>query len=151
LVKEFLVNIGAGVALSAASWLLFQVLAPLYRAWRYKAPAIAGNWSYYDSEDNGASAVGAAVVKQRGEHLRADVTRTRSRSGKALSRTFRYMGRIRDGQVLLSFEEPVSNGFVSGNLVLKLSGDLKVLSGFTVYLDRDSGRVVAHPILFRRA
>jgi hypothetical protein len=36
------------------------------------------------------------------------------------------------------------------DLVLKVSGDLRTLSGFTVYLDRDGGQVVAYPIALRR-
>jgi hypothetical protein len=148
---DFWINIAAGIALSVATWIVFQVLAPLYLAWRYKAPRLEGQWSFFDSPDPNASSVGGATVKQSGERITFNSTRTTSRSGKPLSRTFTYSGKVRDGQVLMSFEEPISNGFVAGNLVLKVSGDLKKLSGYTVYLDRDSGDVVAYPIYYRRA
>lgn len=147
--NDFLISVGAGIFLSVTSWLLFRILTPFFSAWWYHAPKLSGQWSFFDSEDK-VVAVGAAILRQRGNRIVADVTRTTSRSGKTLSRTFKYVGRVRDGQLLLSFEEPVSNGFVAGNLVLKLSGDLKVLSGYTVYLDRDAGVVVAHPIWFRK-
>jgi len=148
---DFWINIAAGVVLSGISWLLFKVFAPLYLAWRYKAPRMEGKWSFFDSAEPGAPSAGGATVKQSGERIIFISTRTRGRSGKPLSRSFMYTGKVRDGQVLLSFEEPISNGFVAGNLVLKVSGDLKTLSGFTVYLDRDTRNVVAHPIYYRRA
>jgi len=140
----------AGVALSVASWLLFHVFAPFYRAWRYKAPKLDGQWAFFDSNQGDAPNAGSATFAQSGENVTAITTRTTSRKGKVLSRSFTYRGRVRDGQMLLSFEEPISNGFISGNLVLKVSGDLKSLSGYTVYLDRDEGSVVAHPIFFRK-
>lgn len=148
---DFWINILAGIALALASWLLFTVLVPQYLAWRYKAPRLDGQWVFFDSWEEGAPCVGGATVKQSGERIEFSSTRTRSRSGKALSRKFLYLGKVRDGQVLLTFEEPTTNGFIAGNLVLKVSGDLKSISGFTVYLDRDKGSVVAHPIVFRRA
>lgn len=148
--RDFWINIAAGVVLSVITWLLFRVLAPMYRAWRYQAPVLAGQWTFFDSSDQQAKPVGAAKFTQSGENVTAETTRTTSRNGKMLSRTFTYRGRVRDGQVLLTFEEPISNGFISGNLVLKVSGDLKYLTGYTVYLDRDQGQVVAHPIFFRR-
>ena len=148
--RDFWINIGAGVTLSFFSWVLFHVLAPIYRAWRYRAPNLEGQWSSFDSADVDAPNVGSAFFKQSGENITATTTRIRSRSGKPLARSFTYHGRVRDGQIQLSYEEPVSNGFISGNMVLKVSGDLKSLIGFTVYLDRDSGNVVAHPISFRK-
>ena len=126
--REFLINVAAGVALSAAGWLLVRVAAPLYLAWRYQAPRLQGNWNMYDSDAAEASARGTALIQQNGERLLATVVRTTSRSGKPLSRTFRYRGKVREGQLLLSFEEPVSGGFIAGNLVLKVSGDLKTLA-----------------------
>lgn len=148
---DFWVNIVAGIVLAVATWLLFRVLAPLYLAWRYKAPKLEGQWSFFDSAELEVPAAGSATLSQCGERISASTTRTRSRNGKPLARTFTYSGKVRDGQLQLSFEEPVSNGFIAGNLVLKVSGDLKTLSGFTVYLDRDNGNVVAYPIFFRRA
>jgi hypothetical protein len=148
--NDFIVNLAAGVALSVLSWFVVRVVSPLYLAWRHKAPDLSGQWSFFDGANDEASAVGAAVIRQRGERLTAEVTRTKSRSGKPLSRSFTYRGRVRDGQLLLAFEEPVSNGFIAGQVVLKVSGDLKRLTGYTVYLDRDSGSVAAHPIDFRR-
>jgi hypothetical protein len=148
--RDFWISIAAGVALSVVSWVLFQVVAPFYRAWRYQAPSLAGQWSFFDVADQAAPAVGAGSFSQSGEDIEATITRTTSRKGKPLSRSFTYRGRVRDGQLLLTFQEPVSNGFIAGNLVLKVSGDLKSLAGYTVYLDRDSGQVVAHPIVFRK-
>lgn len=148
---DFWINVAAGVVLSVGTWLIFKVLAPLYLAWRYKAPRLEGQWVFFDSPDPAAASVGGASVKQSGERITFNSTRTTSRSGKPLSRAFTYTGKVRDGQVLLSFEEPVSNGFVAGNLVLKVSGDLKRLDGCTVYLDRDTGNVVAHQIFYRRS
>lgn len=148
--RDFLINISAGVALSGISWLLFRAFAPIYLAWRYKAPRLDGQWSFFDSDDPHIAPVGSASIRQTGEKISANVTRTISRKGKPLSRSFSYSGKVRDGQMLISFEEPISNGFIAGHIVLKVSGDLKTLSGFTVYLDRDSGDVVAHRITFRR-
>jgi|CXWL01.1.fsa_nt_gi hypothetical protein len=148
---EFWINIAAGIALSAATWLLTRVLAPWYLGWRYKAPNLAGSWSLHDdANDEGAEAVGTVELEQQGERLRAKTTRTKSRAGKPVARSFDYRGKVRDGQILLTFEERSSNGFISGNLVLKVSGNQRKLSGFTVYLDRDTGQVVAFPIALRR-
>ena len=147
---DFIINVAAGVFLSVVVWFLFTFLQPRYLAWRYKAPELRGHWSFHDSETEDAPAVGTAEIKQAGELIDAVVTRTKSRKGKAISRTFNYKGNLRDGQVLLSFEEPVSGGFIRGNLTLKLSSNLKLLSGITAYLDRDVGNVVSHPIFFRR-
>ena len=148
--RDFVINIAAAVFLSAVSWLLFRSIAPFYLAWRYKAPKLEGQWNFFDSDDLKATPVGSASIRQSGERISARVTRTISRKGKPLSRSFKYSGKVRDGQMLLSFEEPISNGFIAGHIVLKVSGDLKMMSGYTVYLDRDAGLVVAHPILFRR-
>ncbi len=149
--RDFWINIAAGIALAAASQLLFHVLAPWYLAWRYKAPKLAGHWVFFDSTESNAESVGTAEFSQSGESVTATTARAKSRSGRPIARSFKYRGRVRDGQVLLTFDQPDSNGFIAGNLVLKISGDLKTLTGFTVYLDRDAGNVVAHPISFRRA
>jgi hypothetical protein len=148
--KNFIINIMAGIALSILTWFLIHVIQPFYFAWRHKAPRLEGQWSFFDTDKLDSVAVGSAKLKQRGEKVYADVARTTSRKGRPLSRGFKYFGKVRDGQVLLSFEEPMSNGFIAGNLVLKVSGDLKTLTGFTVYLDHDSGIVVAYPIIFRK-
>lgn len=147
---DFLINVGAGVFLSVMSWIIFKVLQPRFLAWRYKAPNLESTWSLHDSDAEGAITVGSASIKQTGELLSAVVVRTISRKGKPLSRTFHYKGDIRDGQVLLTFEEPVSGVFIRGSLTLKLSSNLKLLTGITAYLDRDVGNVVSHPICFRR-
>lgn len=150
MIMDFIVNVGAGVFLSVTAWFIFKFLQPRYLAWRYKAPNLEGTWSFHDSETEGAVTVGTATLSQSGELLSATVTRTKSRKGKVVSRTFRYKGSIRDGQLLLAFEEPISGGFIRGNLTLKLSSNLKMLSGITAHLDRDVGHVVCHPIFFRR-
>jgi hypothetical protein len=148
--QDFLINVAAGVFLTVITWILVRVFLPYYLAWRYKAPLLEGNWSSFDSDASDAPAVGTAIIRQAGEGIKASVIRTTSRKGKPVSRTFDYSGRVRDGQVLLTFEEPTSRGFISGCLVLKVSGDLRTLSGFTVYLDRDTGSVAAYPIVYRR-
>lgn len=142
--QNFLSDVAAGVALAVGSWFLFRVLAPYYLAWRYRAPKLDGQWRFFDLTDSAATLAGNASIRQMGERITADVNRTTSRQGNPVSRSFKYKGKVRDGQMLLSFEEPVSNGFIAGNLVLKVSGDLKRLTGYTVYLDRDRGAVVAH-------
>ncbi len=147
---DFFINIAAGIALSVTSWLLFRVATPRYFAWRYRAPTLGGQWNFFDSEASDAKPVGIATVLQSGELLNATVTRTTSRSGRPISRSFDYRGRVRDGQVQLNFEERQSNGFTCGSVVLKVSGDAKRLGGYTVYFDRDSGLVVANQISFRR-
>jgi hypothetical protein len=149
--RDFWINVAAGIFLTVITWVLVRILEPHYLAWRYSAPSLGGNWSFFDSDSPNAPAVGTAIIRQSGETLKASVVRTTSRHGKPVSRTFDYSGKVRDGQILLSFQEPTSKGFISGCLVLKISGDLKTLSGFTVYLDRDVGSVVAHPIAYRRA
>lgn len=148
--RDFLINVGAGVFLSIVTWLLFRVLAPFYLAWRYQAPRIEGDWSFHDSEAADAPAVGTATIRQSGERITASATRTTSRKGKPVSRTFQYTGRVRDGRALLSFEQPDSGGFIAGHMVLKVSDNLKILSGYTVYLDREVGKVVAYPLVYRR-
>lgn len=151
MIEAFVVNIGAGVFLAVAAWLIFQVLQPRYLAWRYNAPRLDGTWSFHDSVTEGTTSVGTAEIRQAGELLSANVTRTISRNGKPLSRAFHFKGSVRDGQVLLAFHEPVSGGFIRGNVTLKLSSNLKALTGITAYLDRDMGDVVSHPICFRRS
>ena len=149
--RDFIINIVAGVALSVCSWLLFQFVAPRYRAWIYKAPDISGIWSFYDSVADEAIAVGNATFEQTGEIIKATVIRNTSRKGNPLNRSFIYVGKIRSGQLTLSFEEHKSGGFIVGTLVLKLSSNLRRLSGYTVYLDRESNEVVTYPIFFRKA
>jgi len=148
--QDFWINVAAGVFLTVVTWILVRVLLPLYLGWRYKAPKLEGNYSLYDSDAVDAPAVGTATIRQSGENIKALIVRTTSRKGQPTSREFEYSGRVRDGQVLVRFEEPVSNGFICGCVALKVSGDLKSLSGYTIYLDRDSGSVVAHPIIYRR-
>lgn|GEM_PF-2005329 len=147
---EFGVSILSGIACAILIWLVTKVLAPLYLAWRYNAPKLSGNWVFYDSTEKSETASGTAVIKQSGENITASTNRSRTRSRKETSRNFIYKGKVRDGQLLLTFNEPVSGGFISGNLVLKVSSDLKALSGYTVYLNRDSAEVVAHPICYVR-
>lgn len=150
MIIDFFINVAAGVFLSVAAWLVFQVLRPYYLAWRYQAPRLEGRWSLHDSESSETPVVGSVHIRQAGELLSVDVTRVMSRSGKSVSRSFRAKGSIRDGQVLLLYEEPISGGFIRGNITLKLSSNLKMLSGFTVYLDRDSGEIVAYPMTYQR-
>lgn len=149
--RDFWINIAAGVVLSVASWLVARLLLPFLRGWLHGAPELAGQWAFFDSEGPETPAAGTAQLSQAGDRITAVVTRSRSRKGQTVSRTFAYEGRVRDGALLLSFQEPSSHGFIAGNLVLKVSGDLKRLTGYTVYLDRDLGSVVAHPIWYRRA
>ncbi|HYX72073.1 MAG TPA: hypothetical protein VE732_04825, partial [Nitrososphaera sp.] len=144
--RDFIINIIAGVALSVATWLLFKIIAPRYRAWLYKSPDLSGTWSTFDSATDEARAVGNATFEQAGEIIKATVIRNVSRKGSPVTRTFVYTGKVRSGQLTLSFEEPVSGGFIAGTLVLKVAGNLKLLSGYTVYLDRDKNEVVTHPI-----
>lgn len=150
MLSDFVVNVAAGIFLSVAAWFLFTILQPRFLALRYHAPKLGGTWTYRDSDALDAPEVGSAEMKQSGERLHAVIRRVRSRSGKSISRTFVYRGNVRDGQVLLTFEDPVSGGFVRGSLTLKLSGDLRSLTGYTTYLDRDSGQVVSFPIHFQR-
>lgn len=147
--QDFGVSILSGVVTTFLIWLFIKVLSPMYKGWRYSAPKIEGDWLFHDKGIDSPS-VGNAKVYRSGESVKAAVTRTTSRSGKAISRSFQYKGTVRDGQLLLKFTEPVSGGFISGNLVLKVSGDIKNLSGYTVYLDRDSGKVECHPIDFTK-
>jgi hypothetical protein len=149
-VKDFWINVAAGIFLAVVGRFLFSVFMPFYRAWIYKSPPLEGRWEYYDAFDTTGGQVGTAVVKQRGENLHFDATRTKSRSGKTYSRNFTYQGRVRASQIQLSFEETTSNGFICGNIGLKVSGDRKTLTGYTVYLDHDAGKMVAHPIMFKR-
>ena len=125
---EFGVSILSGIAGALIIWLATKVLAPLYLAWRYNAPKLEGNWSFYDSKEKSETPSGTAVIKQSGENVTASTNRSKTRSGKQTSRNFIYKGKVRDGQLLLKFNEPVSGGFISGNLVLKVSSDLKTLS-----------------------
>jgi hypothetical protein len=147
--RDFLINVAAGVFLTVVTWLLFHVIAPRYLAWRHRAPKLEGQWLFYDAPEQ-QDPVGSAVVTQSGESVKAIVTRTKSRRGAAISRSFVYRGMVRDGQLQLGFEQTDSNGFLAGNLVLKVSGDMKSLTGFTAYLDRDAGEVVAHRLWFRK-
>lgn len=148
--RDFVINIAAGVALSVFTWLLFQIIAPRYRAWLHKAPNLSGIWTSYDSLSDDARAVGNATIEQTGEIIKATVVRNISRKGTPVGRTFVYTGKVRSGQLMLSFEEPVSGGYIAGTIVLKVSGNLKMLSGYTVYLDRDKNEVVTHPICLCR-
>ncbi len=145
---DFGISILSGIVCALIIWLTTKVLAPQYLAWRYNAPKLEGNWSFYDSEDKSETPSGTATIKQTDENIVASTNRSRTRSGKPTSRNFIYKGKVREGQLLLTFNEPVAGGFISGNLVLKVSSDLKTLSGYTVYLNRDSAEVVAHPICY---
>ncbi len=145
---DFGISILSGIVCALLIWIATKVLAPQYLAWRYNAPKLEGNWAFYDSNKESEIPSGTATIKQSGENITASTNRSRTRSGKQTSRNFVYKGKVRDGQVLLTFNEPVSGGFISGNLVLKVSSDLKTLSGYTVYLNRDSAEVVAHPICY---
>ena len=148
--RDFLINVAAGVFLTVVSWFLVRWVKPFYFAWVHKAPALEGNWALFDSDAADAAPVGTATIEQSGENIGASVTRTKSRKGASYSRKFEYQGRVRHGQVLISFEEPTSRGFVAGSVVLKISGDFKTLTGFSVFLDHDAGSVVAKPVVFRR-
>lgn len=148
MINDFLINVFAGVFLTVATWVIFNFLMPYYRAWMYDAPNISGTWNFYDVEIDKTKAVGNGTIEQKGELIKATVTRHTSRQGKSVVRTFVYKGKIRSGQLTVSFEETISTGYVVGTLVLKVSSDLKQLSGYTVYLDRDTNEVVTHPIMF---
>jgi hypothetical protein len=149
--RDFLVNYFAGIFTAISIWLTVHVLAPRYRAWKSRAPTIEGTWRFFDSEAPDEPEAGTAVFDQLGESVSVRATRTRTRRGQAKIRVFEYKGLVRNGQVQLAFEEQKTNGFSAGNLVLKLSSDLKTLSGYTVYFDHDAGRVVAFLIVFRRS
>ena len=100
--------------------------------------------------EDSKSIVGTAEFSQFGENIRAKVTRNISRAGKPIKRVFNYEGKIRGGQILLTFNEPKGGHFITGNIVLKLSGNMEKLSGYTVYLQHDTNEIVARKIWFTR-
>jgi len=131
-------------------WLIISVLAPRFRLWIKPAPDIAGFWKYYDVIDGNRKEAGTAQFKQAGESLTATANRSKGRSGNDNVRSFIFKGKYSNGYVRLEFEEIGSGGLSVGNLTLYLSSNHNLLEGFTVYFDRDEGKVVAYPIVFER-
>jgi hypothetical protein len=121
----------------------------------YRGPNLSGSWRSYDlPEDLEAEPphdpVGAAEIDQWGCRVRMRLTRHRSRTGRAISRTFEYSGHVESGQLTLLFEDIGMRGFVSGTMVLKLPANGRRLVGRTVYLDQDAGVVVSHGVALER-
>jgi hypothetical protein len=111
-----------------------------------KSPSIGGDWLVFD----GLSCVGEHSAKvhvdQYNSAVHMGLLRHRSRSGRTIEREFRYRGQIVAGQLTLFFDEPVMAGYITGCIVLRLSGNGRSLIGKTVYLDHDRGQVVAYDI-----
>ena len=95
---------------------------------------------------------GCANFSQLGGRITVDVTRRRNRRGQELTqpRKTRYVGRAYGGQFVLNFRQKSAPNLIVGNVTLGISGNLRLMKGYTTYLDHDEGRVVSHPIFFER-
>lgn len=148
--SDFMINFFAGITTAFVIWLTINKFFPwIYYQFR-PAPNLGGSWKYYDILDGERNNAGTAQFKQKGELLNAIANRTKSRGGEDNTRCFKYTGKYCNGYVRFEFEELESGGLSTGNLILYLSSNQKQLNGYTVYFDRDEGKVVAHPILFER-
>ena len=148
--SDFFLNFTAGIATSVFIFLLVKIFLPKFKLWVKSAPDLKGLWKYYDIINDELRDAGTAQFKQSGVSLSAIANRSKGRTGNKNPRSFEFKGKYSDGYVRMEFEEVGSGGVSSGNLILHLSSNHKILRGYTVYYDRDEGKVVAYPIIFEK-
>lgn len=147
---EVITGVAAGLIIAALSWLFNKMVLPWMRSLFYHGPDINGEWLPYQSATDD-SPFGTASITQQGTKVRMKLTRTRSRKGKAIHRTFRYNGSFHEGQLTLLFEEEGAKGFITGAIVLRLSSNVKQLAGKTTYFDHGENIVVSYDLILKRA
>lgn len=143
-------NLVVGTAGSVLGALIISIwhfsVAPRIRSSRYRVPNIDGTvWDGYDSEDS-IQPNSSLRISQRGDRIDAVVERrTTSRT-----RTFKYHGFLRGGQLVMTWEEPEGEGLICGAIVLKISGSLNTLIGKSVFEKLDCASVETENRFYRR-
>lgn len=119
----------------------------------YRGPRLEGEWLLFNTNDSEKETEpsGRAAIVQNGANVRLSLHRTRSRStGQPTSRRFEYFGRFDSGQLVMLFEDVEMQGYITGAVVLKISTNNRRLAGMTLYLEHDTGLVVAKDLRFER-
>lgn len=145
-------NIVANLIVGILGWVSHAVfnrwLWPFVRSRTHSTPKIGDTvWDGYSQEPaSGAQPDGKMTVKQWGDVITATVERSTA-SG---TREFHYRGKIRDHQIVLTWDEPLGGGSIFGSMVMSLSANRRRLEGLTVYKRLDSGTVVSVPRIYVR-
>jgi hypothetical protein len=146
--SNFIISFSAGIASSFFIWLIIKKIYPVILPLFKPAPNLAGLWNYYDIINGEYKQAGTAQFKQSGIALTATASRTQGRNGNQNARSFKFIGKYNNSCVVLEFKELNSGGLSKGNIILYLSSNHQILDGYTVYLDRDEGKIVTYPIKF---
>ena len=146
--NDLLIMILSAIVGGIAWWIFTAFLIPVVGGWLNKAPNIAGNWNYADSENG--DVVGTAKIKQTGNRIKITATRTKARDGEADNREFTYRGVVKGRDIVLKYEQKDTGGFVGGALVLRLDASLNNMNGITAYFSDSAGSVITHNIFYKK-
>ncbi len=152
--NEWTVGILTGVISSAilffCSVILQKFILPLIIGILQKTPDISGTWEYFDTDTSDSMPIGHAEIVQFGTSIKGKVIQTKGRDGNSRNRVFKVSGNFQSAQVIMTFEDVKGTGYIVGAVVLKLSSNLKKLSGKTTYLHHDKGQVVVNDVYLKK-
>lgn len=149
-VEGIITGVVASLVVALLTLMVKEWLIPRIRAILYQGPDINGKWFSYQSDPEADEPMGFAEVVQKGAVVSMKLTRTRSRSGKPVSRKFIYKGQFSEGQLTMLFEDERARGYITGAIVLRLSADTKALDGKTTYFDHNANAVVSNDLFLRK-
>jgi ribosomal protein L14 len=147
-VEGIMTGVAASLVVALLSLTVKEWLIPRVRAILYRGPDINGEWTSYQSDPNADEPMGFAEIVQKGTVASMKLTRTKSRSGKPVSRNFIYKGQFSEGQLTMLFEDERAKGYITGAIVLRLSTNTKALDGKTTYFDHNANAVVSNDLFF---
>jgi hypothetical protein len=126
--------------------LLYKLL-PLVSLKKMPQTNIVGEWQSFDKRDDGTEElVGTMHITQTKRGIEATVTRQRPGSKKE----FNYKGTCVSGQLVLIWSQRGAEDYNIGTMMLRLSGNIDTLEGYTTYFHHDTGKVISQPKVYKR-
>jgi hypothetical protein len=139
---DLAIGVLAGVVTAFLLWVSNEFLYPYVAGMLADTPDLNktkwGGRDKYDDPSNPATST--MEINQLGTRISA-VIRRKTKEGK--ERVFNYRGKIRSGQIVLTWEELEGEGYNVGAMILHLSGKLNKLEGVSTYLKHDTSELVA--------
>lgn len=132
-------NVAASAVYALLVFLAVTFLTPLARGHLQRAPKLHGTRWVRRAEDGGVDKIQTVLrVKQWGSRILA----VAERSEPTGERRYRYVGDVRGGTLVLSWEDDNAPEFMRGAMVLHLSRNLQQLAGASVYYSEKRAKVV---------
>lgn len=146
--RDLAIGVLGGLIVLALERFFVLVVLPIYRGRTQRLPNFDGTiWNgFSDDEAHSGEAHSSLKIKQTGNKIFAEVTRT-VKNGQ---RKFKYTGTMYGSQIVLEFFDEQGPGLIVGTMVLHIGSDLRTLRGASTYFHHDKGKVVSSFRTYRR-